>query len=79
MRGGPCRAWGWGGLLVRGKAAGSFSCGIRGGREVGRVRLRKRRELLPSAREQPACAAAFTWGWGAEGGPHVLLQDKKTH
>lgn len=51
----------------RTKDAGSFSC-----REVGRVRRRKGKEVsMCLLRINPCVQPAFTWGWGAEGGPHV--------
>lgn len=44
----------------------SFSC-----REVGRVRPRKGKEVsVCLLRNNPCVQPAFTWGWGAEGGPH---------
>ena len=60
------------------KDAGNFSCRILGGREVGRVRLRKGKEVRLSAQEQSACAARFHLGMGGRGGaPRVAARTRK--
>lgn len=51
---------------------------VPGGREVARVRLKKGEQLCGCAQDRPPAQLAFTWGWGAEEGPHAWLQGEST-